>query len=136
MKVLTIRQPWATLIIKKYKRFEFRSWFSKYRGDLLIHAGKTIDKDAYIRLKKYLPENLPLGKIIGKVTLVSCKKCDESFKQMCLKENKDIYAKSNFNEEYAWELENIIEFDNPIDVKGKLGLWNFNLDNYNTNIYK
>ena len=26
MKVLTIRQPWATLIIEGYKRFEFRSW--------------------------------------------------------------------------------------------------------------
>ena len=40
MKVLTIKQPWATLIMQGYKRFEFRSWQTKYRGDLLIHAGK------------------------------------------------------------------------------------------------
>ena len=40
MKVLTIKQPWATLIMQKDKRFEFRSWRTKYRGDLLIHAGK------------------------------------------------------------------------------------------------
>ena len=26
MKVITIKQPWATLIVEGYKRFEFRSW--------------------------------------------------------------------------------------------------------------
>lgn len=40
MKVLTIRQPWASLIMNGYKRFEFRSWKTKYREDILIHAGK------------------------------------------------------------------------------------------------
>ena len=45
MKVLTIKQPWATLIMQGDKRFEFRSWQTKYRGDLLIHAGKGIDKE-------------------------------------------------------------------------------------------
>ena len=43
MKVLTIKQPWATLIMQGDKRFEFRSWQTKYRGDLLIHAGKGIE---------------------------------------------------------------------------------------------
>ena len=51
MKVLTIKQPWATLIMQGDKRFEFRSWQTKYRGDLLIHAGKGIDKEAMKRLK-------------------------------------------------------------------------------------
>lgn len=54
MKVLTIKQPWASLIIEGYKRFEFRSWKTNYRGELLIHAGKSIDKEAYERLKGYL----------------------------------------------------------------------------------
>ena len=72
MKVLTIKQPWATLIMQGDKRFEFRSWQTKYRGDLLIHAGKGIDKEAIKRLEKYLPEELPTGKILGKVTLVDC----------------------------------------------------------------
>ena len=73
MKVLTIKQPWATLIMQGYKRFEFRSWQTKYRGDLLIHAGKGIDKEAIKRLEKYLPKELLTGKILGKVTLVDCK---------------------------------------------------------------
>ena len=72
MKVLTIKQPWASLIIQGYKRFEFRSWQTKYRGELLIHAGKGIDKEAVKRLEKYIPEDMPLGKIIGKVKLVDC----------------------------------------------------------------
>ena len=69
MKVLTIRQPWATLIVEGYKRFEFRSWKTNYRGDILIHAGKGIDKEAMERLKKYLPNDIPLGKIIGFVPI-------------------------------------------------------------------
>ena len=85
MKVLTIRQPWATLIMQGNKRFEFRSWQTKYRGELLIHAGKNIDKEACNRLKKYLPEKLIMGKILGKVKLVDCIKCNQEFKDMCLK---------------------------------------------------
>ena len=58
MKVLTIKQPWATLIMQGDKRFEFRSWQTKYRGDLLIHAGKGIDKEAMKRLAKYIPKDI------------------------------------------------------------------------------
>lgn len=35
--------------------------------DLLIHAGKGIDKEAMNRLAKYIPEDMPTGKILGKV---------------------------------------------------------------------
>ena len=31
MKVITIKQPWATLIAKGYKQYEFRTWKTKYR---------------------------------------------------------------------------------------------------------
>lgn len=127
MKVLTIKQPWATLIMQKDKRFEFRSWKTKYRGELLIHAGKGVDKESVERLKSYLPQELPKGKILGKVTLVDCIKCDEEFKNKCMKENKDIYAKSPFKEAYAWQLENIQVFDKPIEAKGSLSLWEYEI---------
>lgn len=39
MKALTIRQPWASLIAVGAKSIETRSWPTKYRGELLIHAG-------------------------------------------------------------------------------------------------
>ena len=127
MKVLTIKQPWATLIMQKDKEYEFRSWKTQYRGDLLIHAGKGIDKEALIRLKKYLPKELPLGKILGKVKLVDCIKCDKEFIDMCQRKNKDIYSKSIFKEKYAWKLEEVEVFEEPIEAKGKLSLWEFDI---------
>lgn len=127
MKVLTIKQPWATLIMEGYKRFEFRSWQTKYRGDLLIHAGKGVDREAVSRLKKYMPEELPKGKILGRVKLIDCIKCDENFKNKCLQENKDVYAKSSFKENYAWQLEIEEVYKEPIEAKGQLGLWNYEI---------
>lgn len=128
MKVLTIKQPWATLIMQGDKRFEFRSWQTKYRGDLLIHAGKGIDKEAMKRLAKYLPAEIPFGKILGKVTLVDCVKMCLEFKDMLLKENPDIYTKSSFQENYGWQVENVKVFNEPIDVKGHLSLWEYEVD--------
>ena len=128
MKALTIKQPWATLIMQGDKRFEFRSWQTKYRGELLIHAGKGIDKPAMIRLKKYLPEELPLGKILGKVKLVDCIKMSPEFKEMLLKENDDIYTDSSFKENFGWQVSDVEVFDEPIEAKGQLSLWEYRLD--------
>jgi len=41
MKALTIRQPWASLIAAGVKTIETRSWSTRYRGPLAIHAGKA-----------------------------------------------------------------------------------------------
>lgn len=131
MKTITIKQPWATLIIQGDKRFEFRSWKTSYRGDLLIHAGKGIDKEAMKRLKKYIPEDMPLGKIIGKVKLVDCIKMSPEFKEMLLKENNEIYTKSSFQENYGWQVENVEVFNHPIPVKGQLSLWKYEVEEFN-----
>ena len=127
MKVLTIKQPWATLIMQGDKKYEFRSWQTKYRGELLIHAGKSFDKEAIKRLEKYLPENLPLGKILGKVRLIDCIKMSPEFKEMLLKENTEIYTKSSFQENYGWQVTDIEVFKEPIEVKGRLSLWEYDI---------
>ena len=41
MKVLTLHQPWASLIACGIKTIETRSWSTKYRGPLAIHAAKN-----------------------------------------------------------------------------------------------
>ena len=46
MKVITIKQPFASLIVLGIKKYEFRTWKTKYRGDILIHAGKGVNKKA------------------------------------------------------------------------------------------
>lgn len=127
MKVLTIKQPWASLIMQRNKRFEFRSWQTKYRGDLLIHAGLGIDKEAMKKLEKYIPKDMPRGKILGKVKLVDCIKMSPEFKECLLKENKDIYTESSFKENYGWQVSDVEVFENPIEVKGHLSLWEYEI---------
>jgi hypothetical protein len=39
-KALSIRQPWAHLIVAGIKQIENRTWTTRYRGPLLIHAGQ------------------------------------------------------------------------------------------------
>ena len=39
LKAISIRQPWAWLIVNGYKDVENRVWFAKLRGRVLIHAG-------------------------------------------------------------------------------------------------
>ena len=45
MKVLTIKEPFASLIANGLKEYEFRTWKTNYRGEVLIHASKSIDKN-------------------------------------------------------------------------------------------
>lgn len=128
MKVLTIKEPWATLIIEGYKKYEFRSWKTKYRGKILIHAGMSIEKDMLERFKEY---NLDYSKgaIIGEAEIVDCILVDEEFNEKLRKINKTVYGKSNHVETYAWKLENVIKYEKPIYIKGQLGLWNYNFEN-------
>ena len=70
---------------------------------------------------------MPSGKILGKVTLTDCIKMSPDFKEMLLKENKDIYTESSFKENYGWQLENVEVFDKQIDAKGKLSLWDYEI---------
>jgi hypothetical protein len=52
MKAITIIQPWATLIALGEKKFETRSWTTKYRGPLAIHAGMKWGKWISLRKKR------------------------------------------------------------------------------------
>jgi len=124
MKVLTIKQPWANLIIDGYKKYEFRSWKTNYRGKILIHAGLSVEGDMEKRFQEY-NLNYDYGCIIGEANLVECILVDEKFNQELRDINPLVYSKSNHVEKYAWKLENIVKYDKPIYVKGKLGLWNY-----------
>lgn len=77
MKALSIKQPWAWLIVNGYKIHENRTWNTKYRGEILIHAGNKTDVEG----QRWVNENFPqiiipqfavgLGKggIVGKAYL-------------------------------------------------------------------
>lgn len=123
MKALTIKEPWATLIIDGYKEYEFRSWKTNYRGKILIHAGKSLEKNQAKKFKEY---NLKYscGEIIGEADLVDCIKVTEQFDNELKKKNSLVY-RNNHIDNYAWKLENIKKYEKKIKVNGKLGLWNY-----------
>jgi hypothetical protein len=92
---LSIRQPWAWLIVNGYKDIENRTWATKFRGPVLVHAGKQMtrgDYDAcaifvggiYHLLKQdfLLPEYHDLqrecGGIVGSVEITKCVAQSES----------------------------------------------------------
>lgn len=127
MKALTIKQPWASLIMQGIKKYEFRSWQTKYRGDILIHSSKQVDKEAMKKYSKYL-NSAPAGVILGVVTITDCIKKSEEFKQILINEKCDVYTKSSFESNYGWKIENVRVFDPPIKAKGNLGLWNYEME--------
>ena len=130
MKTLTIKEPWASLIIEGYKKYEFRSWKTNYRGKILIHAGKSIEKELLDRFKDY-DIDVKKGMIIGEAELVDCIKVTPEFQNELMKKDKIVYGRSNHAEDYAWKLENVIKYDKPIEAKGQLGLWNYEGGNNN-----
>ncbi len=127
MKVLTIKEPWASLIINGYKKYEFRSWKTNYRGKILIHAGKTLEKKYAIKFDKY-GLNYAEGEIIGEAILTDCILVTEKFNSELIKSDPLVYGMSNHVRNYAWKLDNVIKYDKGIPCKGKLGLWNYNGD--------
>lgn len=126
LKVLTLRQPWATLVAEGIKKYEFRSWKTNYRGKVLIHAGTGIDKDD---MKKYEHMNLdfPSRRIIAVVEIEDCLELDKDLNKKIISENNIAYG-HKIRTGYAWKLKNIKKIDYGKEVNGKLGLWNIDLD--------
>ena len=74
---LSLRQPWAWLLVNGPKDGENRSWPTKVRGLVAIHAGKTIERKAIELLKGCspkinYPETYTTGRIVGFVNIVDC----------------------------------------------------------------
>ena len=129
MKVLTIKEPFATLIAKKVKYIETRSWKTNYRGEIYIHAGLAkITKEIKERKglsELYSEDELKYGYIICKCNLVDCVYMTKDFIEMEKEKNLANFIVGRYEVgRYAWVLDNI-ETIKPIVAKGKLGIWNY-----------
>lgn len=141
MKAITIIQPWATLIALGEKRFETRSWPTKYRGEIAIHAGKKLDNDAIQEPEIYKAiikhgfhhmRDLPLGAVVAIANLNDCLKSVDTWTDGYVLENGVLvyspeYEFGDFTpDRYAWEMSNVKQLKEPIKAKGQQGLWNWN----------
>jgi len=135
MRVISLRQPWATLVSLGAKSRETRSWYTSYRGPIAIHASAGID--ARVKKACSLPpvrdvltgegyenwRDLPRGVIlaVGRITDV----------QEISLANTPPSPEFDFGNyipgRFQWFLSDIRLLPSPIPAKGSLGLWRTNL---------
>ncbi len=127
LKVLTLKQPWATLVAEGIKKYEFRSWRTNYRGKVLIHAGAGIDKKDMEKFKN-LNLEFPSKRIIAEVEIVDCLELNDELNKKIIEE-KNIAYSSKYRTGYAWKLKNVKKIKSDKIINGKLGLWNID-NNY------
>lgn len=137
MKALTVRQPWCWAIARGFKTVENRTWATQYRGPLAIHASQAWDThpDA-IRIVKdtmraqgiqpvgSIRDDYPLSRISVVVAVVDL---------------VDICSAGLGGEECEcglwaadgqahWQLANACPLAEPVPAKGRLGLWDIELE--------
>jgi len=126
MKALSIRQPWAFSIIHGGKDIENRSWSTRYRGELAVHAAKGLTEDEIDAWKLFIDfhdlrgdwltgktiGDLYRGGIIGVVDLLDCVERSSS---------------RWFSGDYGFVLANPRPIE-PVPCKGRLGLFDLPAD--------
>jgi hypothetical protein len=130
MKALTLTQPWATLVVRGYKRFETRGWSTNYVGPLAVHAAVCVSGEAKelwreMEQEGVIPRSLPLGAIVGLCQIVSCSPTEEVSRNLSALE----LALGDYTPgRWAFELAAPSELEKPVSVRGMLGLWDFRGD--------
>ena len=126
MKVLSIKEPFATLIKDGVKIYETRSWKTNYRGEIYIHASLSLSKSERVEsANKYLKSEIKPGFILCKCELVDCIPMTDEFIKYINKETSE-YDYGLYSEgRYAWKLRVLEVLEKPIPAKGKLGIWNY-----------
>jgi activating signal cointegrator 1 len=138
VKVLTLTEPWATLVAIGAKHIETRSWTTSYRGPLMIHAAKGMPKWAemtcydepfFSTLRDHFNSNMirqaatnwfPRGQIIASCELADIQPTEHIRGQITDQERAfGDYTAGRF----AWILVNMRRLSAPIPARGSLGLW-------------
>lgn len=135
MKALSLWQPWATLLCAGIKIYETRSWQTRYRGPIALHAARLPVERA---LRETPPEKvlamrralapvsfsqLPTGCILGVAELAGCLPVDEAFAAALPGDER--YFGDFSPGRFAWVLQNVQMLPQPIPARGWQGLWNY-----------
>lgn len=111
---LTLRQPWASAVVRLGKDVENRTWTTPYRGLLAIHAGKGVDSSAPPRLAEALEQRLPSGCVVAVVELYDI-----------VRDSRSEWAREG---EYHWLLRNVRELVVPVPCVGRQMLFKLPVD--------
>jgi hypothetical protein len=121
VKALTVKQPWASLILAGYKDVENRTRPTKHRGPLAIHVSKRPARNAFellpsphlfpwsVALLAMSPKVGQFGNVFGTVDVVDC--------------IQDSDSRWALDGHWHWILENPQVLDEPVPATGRLGLW-------------
>lgn len=132
IKALTVSQPYASLIASGEKWVENRTWYTDYRGQLAIHAGKTTQYLTEAELAEY-----PTGSVLCCVDLVACVYVREVEGVATISsESRTALVEAGVNPEQFLEhdhtegphclvLRNLRQFREPVEARGKPGLWDW-----------
>ncbi len=148
-RVLTIHQPYASLIMMGVKQYETRGWTDPYRGELVIHAGTKWGREQKESLNQIvaafpdhpiiqqLPDHLDtldysgqpayFGAALGVVELTAMYRTELlAPKISALERALGYYAPGRF----AWRCERPMPLVEPFPVSGKQGLWTLEIDRF------
>lgn len=122
-KALSVRQPWASMIMWGLKTVEVRSWSTAYRGELFIHASKRIDERA---AQLFHLDRLPFGCLLGSVHLLGV----DAFTPELWTELAEQHLQVGPHQPglYAWRIADPRLFTEPIPYAGERGLFQILLD--------
>ena len=139
IKAISLHQPYASLIAMGLKKFETRSWRTNYRGKLVICASLKNTKQQQFSyedlassfgLELTVPpwSSLPLGMAIAVCDLTDCiEMTDEFISEQSEQEQLCGHWETGC---FAWKLENVQPLPQSLPIKGKQGLWNISLDEF------
>jgi hypothetical protein len=119
-RALSIRQPWAELILLGRKQYELRKWQTHHRGPLLIHAAKTVEVPE-ARSVGLAVERLQTSAIIGQVDVVDCRPFTPEIAEEMRR------ARAYFGDWHpglsAWRLARPIRLAEPSPYRGMPGIF-------------
>jgi hypothetical protein len=115
---VSVRQPWANLLIDGRKSIEIRTWAPDYRGRLWLHAGIKTDPELE---RRFGLEDAYKGGFIGSIQLEAVVALTDARWQQWL-------ARHLSTERYqdgmlAWLMESPRRFKAPVPARGQLGLF-------------
>ena len=128
MKALSLKQPYAELILNGKKKVETRTWNTEFRGEFYIHASGNID-EVVMKDHGVNETRLPKMCLVGTAMLVDVKKYESNKEFLADKENmvKRMPKSWESKTKYGFILKDVRRLKNPIPYKGSLGFFEVKL---------